>query len=539
MSNSNNKSYICGITIGPIVDTLNMTSTPGGLWTASYLFSYVAKSLIKELYSKNNIKLLLPYFDKTFNNLEESVGSYPDHIIFRINIDETEGNYQAQINDIIKGVKVKVAKLVADSLKGSKYKTTDMIKEYMEQYISIHCVILEDIWKQDKTIEPSIMEKVSEVLDNVELSKTYVKDAMNYLLDFFSGTEGHKNHYIHKFFINTNNLNKIAPQVLKRDYQYTGGTKDENNILSIEDIADIEGKKDYKISDYYAIVYADGDGMSNIFKEMKDTDLVKFSKACINYTKKSANLIKEYGGVTVYAGGDDLLFIAPLLSKDGKKRNILNLCSDIKDSFNDDVIEGKELKNLYSVHPTVSFGISINYKKYPLYEALDQARDMLFNKAKKMNADEKNAIALRLTKASGQSMMLVFNNNSDTLSEFKTLLKDYFIDVDNKVALERVTSVIYLIDNYQTLFKKSLMEGKTSMENFFVNMYDNPNQSQYKSFINKITDLYIKAAEDKKSNKFISIINSVDIQKDRKINTEHSALLRFAKFFVEKAGDKL
>ena len=33
--------------------------------------------------------------------------------------------------------------------------------------------------------------------------------------------------------------------------------------------------------------------------------------------------------------------------------------------------------------PSVSIGISVNYLRYPLYEALDEARSMLFSVAKK------------------------------------------------------------------------------------------------------------------------------------------------------------
>ena len=74
-----NKSYY-GITLGPIVKTLCMTSTPGGLWVASYIFSYLAKQLILEI-KQNDGDVLIPSFEDK-NNVSEEVGSYPDHIIF-------------------------------------------------------------------------------------------------------------------------------------------------------------------------------------------------------------------------------------------------------------------------------------------------------------------------------------------------------------------------------------------------------------------------------------------------------------------------
>lgn len=41
-----NKDYY-GITVGPISHTINLTSSPGGLWMASFLFSYIVKKLVK------------------------------------------------------------------------------------------------------------------------------------------------------------------------------------------------------------------------------------------------------------------------------------------------------------------------------------------------------------------------------------------------------------------------------------------------------------------------------------------------------------
>ena len=37
---------------------------------------------------------------------------------------------------------------------------------------------------------------------------------------------------------------------------------------------------------------------------------------------------------------------------------------------------------------SISFGIAINYRKFPLYESFDQAREML-DKAKKLGDDNK------------------------------------------------------------------------------------------------------------------------------------------------------
>ena len=53
-----NKDYY-GITVGPISHTINLTSSPGGLWMASFLFSYIVKKLVKKL-TVAGVEVLIP-----------------------------------------------------------------------------------------------------------------------------------------------------------------------------------------------------------------------------------------------------------------------------------------------------------------------------------------------------------------------------------------------------------------------------------------------------------------------------------------------
>ena len=86
--------------------------------------------------------------------------------------------------------------------------------------------------------------------------------------------------------------------------------------------------------------------------------------------------MSRFGGMIIYAGGDDLLFLAPV--SNGKGQTVFELCQEIAMLF-----EGKMKDNFvgFSSCPTVSFGISIQYEKFPLYEALNHARNLLFGMA--------------------------------------------------------------------------------------------------------------------------------------------------------------
>ncbi|WP_296883682.1 type III-B CRISPR-associated protein Cas10/Cmr2 [Thomasclavelia sp.] len=520
----NNLEYY-GITIGPIFDTINLTSSPGGLWVASFLFSNITKKLVNEL-EQAGMDVLLP--TSSDNQNESQVGSYPDHIIFAGNI---EGS---TINSIILKVKKEIADLLIESYSNGLDKpinNKEQIKQYIIDYLNIHCVKVGNLINQN-----NIVTTVSEYLDNIELSKNYIhQDNDSFFLNFFSGTSDDRNVFIRNFINNIGKEN-IKSQVIKKD----------KGIKSIDDIAFVKESKNNKVSEYYAIVYSDGDNMSSNFELLDSTkDIKDFSKACIQYTNSCANIIGEYGGVTIYAGGDDLLFLAPLVNKN--KDTIFDLCNEINKNFqniiktafeyfkkisdqkdkkdNNDQQETKDKESTKEIKvPTVSFGMAITYKKFPIYEGLELARDMLFTYAKQ---GDKNNLAIRLSKSSGQSVAMIFSNNSSSLDKFKQLLKSYFINDNSDSSRNRVNSVIYLIEKNEKLFNTALKQNEDAViRNFFVNMYDNPNQKGFTEFINEIIELYKAINSDKITRKYVPI--------DDESNDKMSGILRLAKFYIEK-----
>lgn len=271
-------------------------------------------------------------------------------------------------------------------------------------------------------------------------------------------------------------------------------------------------------------------------KKNNDKKVINFSAACLKYTKKCAELIGDYGGVTIFAGGDDLLFLAPLANQNDK--TLFDLFDEIRKEFVDSLLEkndetdndnkkSEETKN----EPTVSFGVAITYKKFPIYEGLQLAQTMLFNYAK---TDPKNNLAIKLSKASGQTIGLIFNNDSKSLEIFNKILKNYFIKDNTDESRKRVHSVIYLLEKYEDLFDVALDKGEEAIKKFFINMYDNPTQTRYKEFIDEIIELYKAINEDRKNNKFKQLKdekkNKLESKKTKNIL---SGVLRLAKFYIE------
>jgi len=276
--------------------------------------------------------------------------------------------------------------------------------------------------------------------------------------------------------------------------------KDKDNfLLKDKDIVDDIKKLTYH--KYYCVVHADGDNMSKAI--VNKDNLKNVSKNLFEYCKVSNNLIKEFGGQTIFAGGDDLLFFAPVVSKD-KTKTIFNLCDDI----------GKDFQVRFQSTATLSFGVSINYIKFPLYEALENSRKLLFTKAKNKN---KNNIAFMVTKHSGQSFeTIIHKGNKAVYDNFLVFVSNIKggDDIDNFLH-----SIHHKIDTYKTTINL-IANNRQKLENFFDNYFNETSHDEYKPFFKALID-------------FIYSVYQGDSIKD-KLELVY-ATLRFIKFVQ---GDK-
>ena len=180
-------------------------------------------------------------------------------------------------------------------------------------------------------------------------------------------------------------------------------------------------KARYSYHRYVCIVQADGDNMGSVVKLMVQKGILnEFSELLMDFGRKSCGRINEFGGQPIYAGGDDLLFIAPIVGR-GSNGTILDLIRDLDSYFRTIQNYVKEkLKDVPDVKETsMSYGLSVIYYKYPLYEGWKIAASQLFGKAKnKING--KNAIALNIRKNSGSDFQLIMSKKAleyDKLNE--------------------------------------------------------------------------------------------------------------------------
>ncbi len=532
------KHYI-GITIGPIFDMMNLVSTPAALWATSYMFSMISKKTCEKLHDEGAV-IISPFYDNPENELfnkNDGIGLFHDRII----VEETEKVTLKIINEI----KQSVLREVNDAFELGG-------NELEERVLFIAAEI------ETEEGETPIL-KGGKILDSLELSrKIMFAETNNPLLSNFTGvspeeekneekkadgkSEG-KNGRIKRIACENLGINSDVWSMIVNKTDKESGEK----IQLIKSLPAIAGsarksnmkKEDLKKYNYYAIVRSDGDNMSKIIERLKinrtssdeskkDLILTDFSKKCLEYCSEVAKLVVDFKGVPVYSSGDDLLAVMPCDS--GEKGTVLNFVKEVNKKFAEkfkpfiDMINtentGKNDDEKIAV-PSLSLGISICFKKFPLYEALADSANLLFTIAK----SKKNCTAIRLQKHSGQSVGLLIYNDAlaDYLSIQKTVLKKE--DFANEVLL----SALYKTEQFSTLFHEAHGEH---IKNLFVNTFDGPEHKNNNFVHEELPDFYSKIRENKG---ILALSENGFEEKENDIKVFNFAM-RMLKFFVEKSG---
>lgn len=498
-----------GLTIGPIVKTISNAKRTGELWGASYIFSYIMKSIIKKIYDKykESMEFVVPYIDEEVFKQKLGVGLFHDRFILRIN----EGsNVKIDLEKISNEVIAYIGnKIIRESNIGDKEQVK--LQEYFKKYFQMYYVE-----KEIKNEENPII-VINKCLDLLELKQQYIpKEERNYLQEYMTNKKVKKSFLMDdalkskEKFKRFLSVTEIAAMELKNRYEIN--EEDENKFFKKLRERTKEIPKAYK---YYALVQADGDNIGKIIKNLdfSKEEYKDFSKKLFEFAKTASERIKKHEGFTIYAGGDDLLFLYPLINKTNKNGienehpTVFDMMHEISELFRiefkdyiDKMEEKKEKK------PSLSFGVTIAYYKYPLYEVLENARNLLFKEAKnyKLSKEkEKNAIAVRLIKHSGQSFQILLNK--DEKSESYKLFKELFKQtIENKKEREKniIASIPYRLikDEYIVLtILKDQEHYKEMLENYFENNVRNninKEDEHVKRYVEDVKRLIIQAVEE-------------------------------------------
>lgn len=492
------------INIGPIVATLGMARKPRELWAASYLFSYLMKCIIEDLLKivKKEDIISPALFDA---NEKNGVGLYPDRVFIKkeVSYDSIKPSIDSFAKDL---------NLIADYfnvmvVSGDYSKDSEAILDLNGK---LDCLELFNRSVNSKSIE-GVGNLVRMQYDSKLFDEAFEKG--NFKIPTLAEIAS-----IQLFSVNETKW-KVA-RSYEKDIDYVNKNVPEEYRIVEEGAFYQTLKKSFEkelksYHKYICVVQADGD---NVGKTVSHSGLAKdkvkeISEALLQFGKNAKKEIGDFGGLPIYAGGDDLLFIAPVVGNDGKTIfDFLDKLNDISFGCVKSVIDSLNLKdkNNKEIKASLSFGVSISYYKYPLYEALESARNLLFGKAKNING--KNAIALELRKHSGGSFYMELSKNKVGLRDkFRAMIAAS--SADQSV----VSAVSHKIRNNEGLLKLWLGNTDSSVRN--LNFF-----KKFMEYSETNPDEYKKAALE-----LLGELSKVELEAEKLVKTMYG-MLRIAKF---------
>lgn len=510
------------INIGPIVDTISMARKPRELWAASYLFSFLMECIIKTIKEKGKT-IISPASVEGDEKI--GVGLYPDRIYLEDITDE-------ELKDVV------------DKAFGTFSAKTEIGRDYINvMYVSIES---ED--------GEGVIKTLNQLLDCTELYNRPVTDeSRGNVLDLIQKKYG-STLFMHAFGypkfkiralekIATYQLLKLKDQaeIEKEPCDEAREKENKDETVDLETTEDefykqikAEFKNDYhSYHKYICVVQADGDNMGSIISALKNEEVMTLSAALLEYGKGACQKIRNFGGLPIYAGGDDLLFLAPVVSDKG---NIFGLLSGI-DSLYKETVDGAIDKNNIirpekdgeKLHTSLSYGLSVSYYKYPLYEALKSARESLFDTAK--NVRGKDAIAWHLRKHSGTGFSGAFCKDASKGQVYQIFTKLMTCSESEKV----ISAIAHKLRQNEDLLE--IIRNGTDRENRMTAFYhkvmeeENPKKDSYlkdtRGLLCALFDSYVETKEDKEGK----------TRPITKILTTMYGMLRTAKF-INGEGDE-
>jgi CRISPR-associated protein Cmr2 len=476
-----------GLTIGPIIKTLSMARKPRELWSASYLFSGLMERLIVEIESKAIIISPGIVSKNTENHpkLKMTVGLYPDRLFCK----DVKFDLKETVNKILfeyaneHQVYADYFKVYATEIDAKN--DGEAVKELNKRLdcLELHNIALSD--EAEKSVRNLIVENSLFNLKNHTIEIESLAEIASAQLEQIHSSE----------------YKKLLKKAKDEEKNITGKDELIKSLAKSNDFP--EFITPYK---YICIVHADGDNVGAIVSTLQTGELTPFSNKLLKFGKSACSSIEKFQGFPVYAGGDDLLFIAPVVSNDekGNLQTIFDLIKQIDKDFEEAEVPktiGRDEETKKILTPSLSYGISITYYKYPLYEALEMSRNLLVKVAKELKKKdksgketaekEKNAIAWTLQKGSGSFVSGVFSKNNKGLhSAFESLIGS----INEKTDRNLVSAVAHKIKANEGLLK--LFMGKENqsvrLDAFFDKVLEyNTKKEDEQSYLKAVKELLI------------------------------------------------
>lgn len=567
------QSIYLAITIGPVFRTITRARKTRELWASSFIFSLLMRKILDGL---KGYKKLMPYDPPAGAPVFDAQGAglWPDRCVV-----ELSGGEMPDVKQLLDGV---FDALAADLA----VKDADSLKSLF----SVH--VLRANWKEISMKEGMLpgeendllpLHRLQRLLDNLELGAHYQpkeEPSLNVLLeDWIHKLYTVAAHKQSKVFIalpdgsvRLPSLPEIALTEIKespdlkdsfavhievpinekimvlrkekkraKDYDFDGQKANEQIYEKLREVLP-KDSVDFRHK-YIAVVAADGDSVGKLIAEKsRKGGLEVFSESLMEFAKDAVGQVVAYGGLPVYAGGDDLLFIAPVTNEQAEKsKNVIQLCQQLNTCFKEKISENVSL----------SFGLSITYYKFPLGEAVreayalqEKAKDFkIWRKSEGIGEKfellyAKQALSFQLRKHSGQALGATIGLDLRSTEQFMHAI----LKADEEVENSFLSSVMHSLRKLPVLVASAARDS--SLEHFRTHHFNEggKHDKQFLKEAMKVLELIFEdygdfagSAEGKEKEASFSEQEIADFDLYR-VNIFY-AMLRFKQFLIQKDHD--
>jgi len=403
-------------TIGPVFSTLSKAKYPLEIWMASYLFSRFAEIVVEHFGKDTRVDLVSPSAEgcraaKGYTG----IGLYSDHIFLEMKADSEQEAWHL-IDTAKEAAFVTLASEIHNTLE-RKF-PVEQIKEDLNKNIYVLGVV--QAIDEGQTIP---IHALTEQLDLLECYPPYEDrmDADNpgfleqYLIDLRRKV-GRNEWRIYSKWVEEQCVDMNSIDALSKEYD--------------------EDDPNDRWERYVALIQADGDAVGSLLRRLSEQGEIETFKQISTFLFEqgmaNAEKVKAFGAVPIYFGGDDMLFMASL--KKGSKtifELIDELAGDFIKSFQSKFPTLIERLNQLTEqgekplqNPSLSFGVSICHRRYPLnlirttaYGAMMDAKNAKWTKGR-----EKSAVKVELRKHSGQQSSFCLETRDVSYRKFNELL---------------------------------------------------------------------------------------------------------------------
>lgn len=514
------KKYIA-ITIGPIYKVFSLARKTREFWGASILFSLFAKKICEKLLANNVTQddFLVPHKD-VLNWDIKNYGLFLDRIIVKADLDLWNKFDTEIIGEAIKSVcdEINITGIGIDSqkLKGflksyALFAETDENKPLESLYHKLNVLELYNVQASMDSIDNELRNFLQNV--NSEYNENNEYESSSFLNKYYEWPDFNGHNRIPSIVeVSTDEL-KIKPEYKPIMNRCIWRPRPDENMLfdKLKEKFDKELKNYHK---YYCILVADGDKLGSKLMNSDTVTISGISGELIKWCSRAYEIVRAYGALPIYIGGDDLLCFAPVSNR-GK--NILELAKELNESY----VSRSQLTGT-----SLSIGISISYYKSPMYESYMNTFDLL-KKAKETG----NSCCLSYEKHSGSPHLFSFGFSDDYNNQVLPLMTSMNFDQNEKSFL---SSVIYKLRANEELLCY-ISNNKDRIWYFFENNFDEATQK--KSETDKYK--YLKQIADIIYGQFQRYRNNRGINSEQYIATTNVySLLKTIRFIKGLDDDK-